>query len=730
MDNYVGKRLDGRYEIQEIIGVGGMSVVYKAYDNLDDRIVAVKILKEEFLANEEFRRRFKNESKAIAVLSHPNIVKVFDVSFGEKLQYIVMEYVDGITLKEYIQQQKVLEWREAVHFTTQILRALQHAHDKGIVHRDIKPQNIMLLQDGSIKVADFGIARFSRSETRTMTESAIGSVHYISPEQARGEITDEKADIYSVGVVLYEMTTGQVPFQSDSAVSVAIMQLQADPKLPTQLNPQIPLGLEQITMHAMQKVPAQRYQTATEMLLDMDELSRTPAATFEYTYFVDRQPTKFAAAGVPPVAGATQRMAVQNTEYMEAPPADTSDAQDAARNKKRIAIIAGSAVVVIALIVGLVVFLSKGLGSGQLTVPNFLGMEQTQVTEKYGEQYTLIMEYTATDDTTKIGKVIEQSVPEGEKVSKGKEITLKIGTSNSTVAIPQVAGMTLQEAQSALKSKGFLNVVSREMPSDTVEKGKVIGTEPAEFVSAKTSDSIIIYVSTGKTAAAFKMPKLTDLTLENAKSIIKVYNLEVGTVTAKDSDKPKDTVIEQSPAENYDVQSGMKVNLVISNGSLSTTAQAEKTVTINMKLPDTGTGGKITVYLNSVEYPAAGQSRLMDGGTYSFDLKGQGKNVSLVVQIDAKQYMTTQVNFDAGIHGLLLYDQNFGGEKVTVPSGLAGRSYASVKAEMEALGLKTEKKTESSSTVSSGNVIRYSPTGQVEKNTRITIYVSSGPANG
>lgn len=228
MDNYVGKRLDGRYELQEVIGVGGMAVVYKAYDNIDDRTVAVKILKDEFLASEEFRRRFKNESKAIAVLSHPNIVKVYDVSYGDKLQYIVMEYVEGITLKEYIEQQGVISWKETVHFTTQILRALQHAHDKGIVHRDIKPQNIMLLENGTIKVTDFGIARFSRSETRTMTDTAIGSVHYISPEQARGDITDDKSDIYSVGVVMYEMLTGQLPFQSDNSVSVAIMQLQTD----------------------------------------------------------------------------------------------------------------------------------------------------------------------------------------------------------------------------------------------------------------------------------------------------------------------------------------------------------------------------------------------------------------------------------------------------------------------------------------------------------------------
>lgn len=241
MDNYVGKRLDGRYEVQEIIGVGGMSVVYKAYDNVDDRIVAVKILKDEFLQNDDFVRRFKNESKAIAVMSHPNIVKVYDVSFGEKLQYIVMEYVDGITLKEYIQKQGAITWNDALYFTTQILRALQHAHDKGIVHRDIKPQNIMLLADGHIKVTDFGIARFSRSETKTLTENAIGSVHYISPEQAKGEFTDERADIYSLGVVLYEMLAGRVPFDADSAVSVALMQVQADAKRLIDINPDIPV---------------------------------------------------------------------------------------------------------------------------------------------------------------------------------------------------------------------------------------------------------------------------------------------------------------------------------------------------------------------------------------------------------------------------------------------------------------------------------------------------------
>lgn len=270
MDKFVGKRLDGRYEIQEIVGVGGMSVVYKAHDEIDDRTVAIKVLKEELLESEEFRRRFKNESKAIAVMDHPNIVKVYDVGLGDRVQYIVEEYIDGITLKEYIEQQGVLPWKDALYFATQILCALQHAHDKGIVHRDIKPQNIMLLKDGTIKVTDFGIARFARSEQRTMTDKAIGSVHYISPEQAKGEATDAKSDLYSVGVLLYEMLTGKLPFDADSAVSVAIMQLQNEPIKPSSLNPDIPEGLEEITLRAMQKNPAERYQSAAEMLSDID----------------------------------------------------------------------------------------------------------------------------------------------------------------------------------------------------------------------------------------------------------------------------------------------------------------------------------------------------------------------------------------------------------------------------------------------------------------------------
>ncbi len=274
MNKYIGKKLDGRYEILELVGIGGMADVYKALDILEDKIVAVKILKDEYLTNEDFKRRFRNESKAIAVLSHPNIVKVFDVSFGEKVQFIVMEFVEGITLKEYIGQQTAVIWKEAVHFSVQVLRALQHAHDNGIVHRDVKPQNVMILQDGTVKVMDFGIARFARDNGKTISHKAIGSVHYISPEQARGEVTDEKTDIYSVGVLLFEMLTGKLPFDGDTPIAIAVKQMQVEPEKPRTINPDIPEGLEEIIIRAMKKDPDLRYQTAAENILIKLELKK------------------------------------------------------------------------------------------------------------------------------------------------------------------------------------------------------------------------------------------------------------------------------------------------------------------------------------------------------------------------------------------------------------------------------------------------------------------------
>lgn len=514
MDRFVGKRLDGRYEIREIIGVGGMAVVYKAFDNQENRIVAIKILKEEFTSNEEFLRRFKNESKAIAMLSHPNIVNVYDVSFGDLIQYIVMEHIDGITLKEYIEQEGSLRWKDAVHFTAQILKGLQHAHDKGIVHRDVKPQNIMVLSDGTIKVTDFGIARFARSDQRTITDKAIGSVHYISPEQARGEKTDEKADIYSVGVMLYEMLTGKLPFQAESAVSVAIMQLQRDPQLPTEINGSIPLGLEQITMHAMQKTPERRYQSAGEMLSDLSRFVRDPAITFEYTYFVDNSPTKF-VGGVGAVADSQD---INNI-------LDDVQEEDETREKNNIIpILAGIAVtLVIALIVLAVIFIPKLFSDtgDELVCPDFVTMhiDDIKKNKEYIENFEFEYEWAENPDFA-YGEVYEQSEKEGQKLKKDAKIILYVSMGPVTQKVPDVYGKTESAAVSELKSNGFTTIIA-EMPSEDVEAGLVVKTEPQRTEVVPEKAEITVYISSGKPTKNVEIPDVVGLSKEDAEKQLK-----------------------------------------------------------------------------------------------------------------------------------------------------------------------------------------------------------------
>ena len=293
MDKYIGKRLDARYEVHELIGVGGMALVYKAYDVIESKVVSIKILKDEYFGNKEFMRRFKNESKAVSVLSHPNIVKVWNVSFGTNFQYIVMEYISGITLKEYMINNRKISWQNALKIIKQILSALSHAHSMGVVHRDIKPQNIMISDDGSIKVMDFGIARFFKNKTQTMTDRTIGSVHYISPEQAKGLPSNARSDIYSVGVILYEMLTGHLPFEADNAVSVAIMQMQVNPKPLRMIDPSIPSALEEITLKSMQKEEENRYSSAEDMLKDIFVFEENNDMKFGYqTCFIDDNPTR------------------------------------------------------------------------------------------------------------------------------------------------------------------------------------------------------------------------------------------------------------------------------------------------------------------------------------------------------------------------------------------------------------------------------------------------------
>lgn len=579
MDNYVGKRLDGRYEIQEIIGVGGMSVVYKAYDNVDDRIVAVKILKDEFLTNDEFVRRFKNESKAIALLSHPNIVKVYDVSFGEKLQYIVMEYVDGITLKEYIQKQKSITWNDALFFTTQILRALQHAHDKGIVHRDIKPQNIILLSNGNIKVADFGIARFSRSETRTLTDTAIGSVHYISPEQAKGEFTDERADIYSVGVVLYEMLAGKVPFEADSAVSVALMQLQDDAERLTQINPDIPKGLEQICMHAMQKNPADRYQTATEMLLDIEEVIKNPNTVFDYTYFVDKEPTKY-------VINTEEKPVVNEEEYYQ--PDDDVEYYDPNHKKKVITAVVIGVVVLIAAIVLLVLSLTGTAFKTTRTLENFVGMSYDELISSQQYDYEFVMQQEKTEESEP-GVIISQAPEAGTKVLPDSQVTLVVAISADDITVPNLYDLDVEMAKNALAQEGLNNYTITSVASDTVEENKVVYSNPKAGTVVSADTQITVFVSSGPTTEEIKqinIPDVSGLSQEGARAFLEKSGFKNINFSTKDSELPKGVVISQNPAAGTLITEDDKITITISSGVTTTTTKASSKVSLTVALPE------------------------------------------------------------------------------------------------------------------------------------------------
>ncbi len=773
-DKYLNRVLGNRYEIREILGIGGMAYVYKAYDRVDDRIVAVKILKDEYLANEEFRLRFKNESKVIAILSHPNIVKVYDVCFGDDLQYIVMEYIEGITLKEYIERQKVVEWKEALHFVIQILKALQHAHDKGIIHRDIKPQNILLLPNANIKVTDFGIARFNRNDGRTYPENdAIGSVHYVCPEQARGEYTDARSDIYSVGVVLYEMLTGKLPFDSDRDEFVAEMQVKDDAPSLRSINPDIPLGLEQITLKAMQKNPDDRYQSAAEFLLDLDEFRKNPLVDFEYSYFTDSSPTKHivTAENILRTIPAKSHRDTDNNpddDYEDDDTEDDTEEESTGNNMLPILIGVAVAVVLVFIVILLIAFADpiksaikgnngttavvtetnadgevvteeekdgffdkiKNLFSGnKIEVPNLINMTYEEAQERYPdlafeEQFI----YNTTYDD---GKICEQSPVAGKKVSKDTVIVVKVASKGEMILIKSVKSLNYIEAETLLKSSGFDVVLVPVASTDKDAKvNTVLYTDPSENTYAPYGHTIKVYYASDKTEdGKVKTPNVIGDQLSVAKQKITAAGLQVGAVTYDSSAASlKDYVIGQSIEADTQVNSGVYVNIVVGNG-----IPASSTAELSVTVPSVdGATADIKLYLNDNAYDVISGVKL-DGSKIDVNFTGTGSDNEFKIYIGTDLLYSGKIDFTQSppsVTNAMSYAYNY---KTTLPN-VVGKTESEAKQILsEAFFDNVYVTMDYSDSVPAGTVISQSPVSSsittYSTTTTVTIVVSLGSAN-
>ncbi len=555
MDRYIGTLLDGRYEIQEVIGYGGMAVVYKALCHRLNRPVAIKILKDDLSRDEDFRRRFHAESQAVAMMSHPNIVSVYDVSESEGADYIVMELIDGISLKQYMEQKGILNWRETLHFATQICKALEHAHGRGIIHRDIKPHNIMILKDGSVKVADFGIAHIGASQT-TLTSEALGSVHYISPEQARGGKMDFRADLYSLGVVMYEMLTGRPPFDGETPVSIAIQHFNGTATPPRALNPSVPEGLEQITLRAMEPDLAKRYPSASQMLQDMETFRQNPTAIFgdskEVTLIAQPKKKKKAPAKKAPVAKK--------------------------KGSKMPALVTGITIVLLA--VGALVFMFVSLmqetfrQQEDAIVPDLYLYSAEDIMTRYQDYFEFEIIRQTPQGNVAEGLIINQKPKADMTVKKGSTITLTVSTGVQDITMPLLENHSLADARKALEK---FNVKVREVleNSDSFVTNYIIRTEPPYGTLLTPGQEVVLVVSTGSEMWHLSTPKLVGMNVSDALLAMDEKKLTQGEITYRESEEAKDTVIEQSIDEGEIVRPGTKIDLVV---SLGTAAKAQMPV--------------------------------------------------------------------------------------------------------------------------------------------------------
>ena len=675
MDRYIGKLLDNRYEILEVIGTGGMAVVYKARCHRLNRLVAIKILKDENLQDEDFRRRFHAEGQAVGMLSHPNIVSVYDVSTSGDADYIVMELIDGISLKQYMEMKGVLNWKETLHFATQIAKGLEHAHSRGLVHRDIKPHNVMVLKNGSVRVTDFGIARVM-SNSNTLTKETLGSVHYISPEQAKGSQVDNRSDLYSLGVVMYEMITGRTPFDGESPVSVAIQHIAGGAVKPSVINPNIPKGLEQIILKAMAHDLQNRYASAGDMLADMDEFRKDPTIVFPAkkmtqpsapVVFMPNQPGPAANARQTP-----QKAADDKTQVIK--PVTEAAAKETAQKKKRQpkerdyvdreisrGRIATAAVITlsIAVVVAVLIFLSLLLRGGEtvpeiqrVEVPNLVGID-FEFVPKY-DDLKVVMQLQTYSDEYGAGKIIDQRPEGGEMVDKGRTIyvTVSLGPKPEDVKLKDLVGQPKTDAHSYLDSLGLnINVVfAPDEYHDTIPAGSIIKTDPAAGQVLRKGQKVTLTVSLGREKVLANMPDLLrggDMTRTDAESLLNIYGFTNIEWRPVNSLLPKDYIVSQSvePTTKTGKQIDVTTHIIIeySNGI----PPEKQPVTIQYTIEDLPVSEEnctVSLYADgkvvaSVEM-AAGETSV------TVTLTGKGQKEYLIF-IDGVGYRTITVDFDA-----------------------------------------------------------------------------------
>ena len=659
MDQYIGKMLDNRYEILERIGTGGMAIVYKAKCHRLNRLVAIKILKSDLAQNEEFRRRFNAESQAVAQLSHPNIVSVYDVSRGGDMEYIVMELIDGITLKQYMEKRGQLNWRESLHFITQIMRGLSHAHSRGIIHRDIKPQNIMVLRDGSVKVADFGIACLADS-AQTLTQEALGSVHYISPEQARGDRPDARSDIYSSGVVLYEMLTGRLPFEGESAVSVAIQHLSSIPLAPREINPDIPEQLELICMKAMAPDLEHRYQSADAMIADLEAFRKNPEVEMKFDLSDLRpeendEPTR--TIRIMPSHTVTIPVHQPERNYPRRERDEDEEPRRAGSGKRGVLV---GAVTVAAVAVVIVLFKTI-LGSFAPTV-----VDQYQVPDLYN----MTIEEAENDpriegvfEIQKAGSEFSADVPEGhilrqdpkkEETRKGSQLVIQVWVSagEETGEVPDLENKSEQDARILLEklNKEYNLELTVEAPeelkqfSEEITEGYVIKTEPAQGEILKKGDTVKLILSKGPDIKPVTVLPFVGMSIDSVLSQLESYKLtcDAADVEVVDSDKPGGTIVWQSPASGETVPEWTTIKFRVSAGL------ASSALPITVDIPQNGKDiVKVEIYVGDEPNPQYSETVYEADGAVSTTLYGTGRKM-------------VKVYFDGVLDQKQSYERSFG----------------------------------------------------------------------